>query len=144
MAELINVQIEQRFKVSKEKLWKAITDVEEMRQWFFENIPDFKAEIGFKIQFDVDAGERHFLHIWEITEVEPQKSIVYDWRYGGYLGTSELRMEIREEEEGVCLKLSHKEQEEFSANVPEFSAENCQQGWEYFIKERLVDYLSNK
>ncbi len=36
--------VEQFFNRSIESVWKAITEVEQMRQWFFENIPEFKRE----------------------------------------------------------------------------------------------------
>ena len=46
------------------RLWHALTDAQVMRQWFFDNIPDFKPEVGFTTEFMVDAGERQFLHQW--------------------------------------------------------------------------------
>ena len=32
------------------KVWKAITDKDEMKQWYFD-LKDFKAEVGFEFQF---------------------------------------------------------------------------------------------
>ncbi len=46
--------VEQVFNVPASKVWKAITNVVEMRHWFFDNIPDFKPEIGFT--FDGEMG----------------------------------------------------------------------------------------
>ena len=43
----------------------------------FNNIEDFKPKVGFKTRFNVKSEERNFLHLWEITEVDPFKKIVY-------------------------------------------------------------------
>ena len=36
--------VEQFFNTSIKIIWKAITDITEMRQWFFNNIDDFFVE----------------------------------------------------------------------------------------------------
>jgi hypothetical protein len=41
------VVVEQGFDRSASAVWDAITKIGEMRKWYFENIPDFKAEVGF-------------------------------------------------------------------------------------------------
>jgi len=57
------VIVSQNFSQSLETVWNAITDVALMRQWFFDNIPDFKAEVGFQTKFNVKALSRDFLHL---------------------------------------------------------------------------------
>ena len=59
------------FGVSPDDLWDAITQLNQMTQWFFENIPDFKPEVGFKTSFIVESGNRQFNHLWE-----PSKEIL--------------------------------------------------------------------
>ena len=73
--------VEQTFKTSTKTIWNAITKVDLMRQWFFNNIEDFKPEVGFKTQFNVQSEERNFLHLWEIIEVDPFKKIVYNLNF---------------------------------------------------------------
>jgi hypothetical protein len=63
------IVVEQNFDRSVSDVWNAITDVGEMRGWFFDNIPDFKAEVGFRTQFLVESTDRSLLHLWEVTEV---------------------------------------------------------------------------
>ncbi|MHA1916673.1 MAG: SRPBCC family protein, partial [Promethearchaeota archaeon] len=72
--------VEQFFNASIESVWNAITNVDQMRQWYFENIPSFKAEVEFETQFNVQSQERNFLHMWKVTEVVPMKKIVYNWK----------------------------------------------------------------
>ena len=65
--------VEQHFEKTMNVVWKAITEPDQMTKWFFENIPDFKPEVGFKTQFNVQSGERNFFHLWEIIDVDQGK-----------------------------------------------------------------------
>lgn len=47
------VIVEQSFNTPIEVLWNAITEIDQMRQWLFENIPAFKPEVGFETQFNI-------------------------------------------------------------------------------------------
>ena len=140
----LTIIIEQVLDHQAPRVWNAITQLDEMKFWFFENIPEFKAEVGFKTQFNVDAGERSFLHVWEILEVVPQQKIVYDWRYEGYAGAGIVTFEIVEESSKVRMKLTAEGMETFPQDIPEFSRDSCLGGWNYFIKVRLVAYLTSK
>lgn len=134
--------VEQIFNVPIIRVWKAITIKEEMVQWFFDNIPDFKAEVGFKTQFNIKAPSRDFLHLWEVVEVIPLKKIVINWKYEDCKGDSLVTMELEEANEGTKLILTTEVIEDFDDTYPEFKRESCVGGWNYFIKERLSDYLS--
>ena len=70
-----DVEIGQKFDVSLPTLWKAITQLDQMKQWFFTNIPTFKAEVGFQTTFKVENEGRVFHHIWTITEVKEDHKI---------------------------------------------------------------------
>lgn len=135
------VIVEQFYNVAKHKVWSAITNVDEMRLWFFDNIPAYKAEVGFKTQFLIQVGKRKFTHLWEITEVIPEQKITYNWKYKEYPGDAFVTFELFEEEEKVRLRLTMVVTEDFPDHVPEFSWDSCSQGWKYFIIERLKDYL---
>jgi len=135
---------EQEFDSTVLRLWRAITDVEEMRQWFFDSIPDFKAEVGFETRFMVDAGERQFMHEWKIIEVQYLKLIKYQWTYEDYNGIGFVTFQISVDNERIMLKVISEGLDTFRPKVPEFSRENCQGGWDYFIKERLKCYLAKQ
>lgn len=81
------VIVEQLFNKSIIEVWSAITEAEQMRQWFFENIPAFEAKEGFEISFNVQANGRDYLHLWKITEVIPQKKRLLT------VGSTEIMME---------------------------------------------------
>lgn len=135
--------VEQIFDKPVNDVWKAITDVDQMKLWFFENIPDFKAEVGFKTQFNVEAPSRDFMHLWTISEVIPNRKIVCNWKYEGLQGSSFVTFELFEKEEQTKLVLSTKVVEDFDGSIPEFERESGVEGWTYFIKNRLAEYLKN-
>jgi len=137
-----DVIVTQQFSVSIRELWKALTEHHQMIQWFFENIPCFKPEVGFKTQFLVKNEERKFTHIWEIVEVIENQKIVYNWTYEEYKGEGLVFFELQENENGSLLTLTNKWIGEFPQNIPEFSRESCLGGWEYFINVRLKEYLT--
>jgi uncharacterized protein YndB with AHSA1/START domain len=135
--------IEQVFDSTVQKVWEAITDPHQMRQWFFEQMGSFKAEVGFSTEFDVSFDGKHFIHQWNVTEVVPQKRIAYDWRYAGYSGVSTVTWELTSENRQCKLELTVEGLESFPQEIPEFTRASCMQGWTFFIGERLKKFLEN-
>lgn len=134
------VVVIQTFEAPVETLWRAITEIGRMRQWYFEALPSFRPEVGFRTRFRVISGGRSFTHLWEITCVEPRKRIAYRWRYEEYPGEGRVEFELSEGE-STRLKLTNHGLESFPDGIPEFSRENCRAGWEYFIQDRLKAYV---
>ncbi|WP_046758328.1 SRPBCC family protein [Kordia jejudonensis] len=135
------VIVSQRFTQSAAVVWKAITDVTQMRQWFFENIPDFNPEVGFQIAFNVKAPSRDFLHLWTITEVIPHRKVVYNWKYKNLQGDSFVTFKLDSIDNKTKLTLTTTVIKDFPDEVPEFKRESCEAGWQYFINERLVAFV---
>lgn len=54
-----------------------------------------------------------------------------------------VTFELLEKQKEVTLKLSLTITEDFPSDIPEFTRDSCQQGWNYFIGERLKEYLEN-
>ena len=133
--------VEQTFDVTSEDVWKAITNVDLMRLWFFDNIPSFKPKVGFETQFNVHNQGRDFLHLWRVTEVIPNKVISYNWKYEGYTGDSNVSFELLIQNGKTLIRLTHQVMESFDQSIPEFTRDSCLQGWEYFIQERLYNFL---
>ena len=133
--------VEQTFNCNVKTVWDAITNIHKMRNWFFNTIEDFKPEVGFKTKFNVTTENRSFMHLWHIVEVEPFKKIVYNWKYEEYVGDSFVHFEIFELNNQTLLKVSAIATEPFPKNIPEFTADSCRNGWNYFIKNSLKEYL---
>lgn len=136
--------VEQVFSAPRTVVWKAITDKDQMRQWFFEPITDFEPEVGFETEFDVQCEGQNYPHQWKVTEVLPEKKITYDWRYGGYPGNSTVTWELSETPDGTRLKLAHEGHETFPQDNPVFSRESGEAGWSYFIHESLKAFLEKR
>ena len=113
-----------------------------MRQWYFEQIEDFRPEVGFETQFDIEVGDRIFRQQWKVTEVVPGKSITYSWEYAGFPGLGSTEWKLSETGEGTRLVLVSTGIESFSQDIPEFTRESGQAGWEYFIQQRLPSILN--
>ena len=135
--------VEQTFNASINDVWNAITMVGQMKQWFFENIESFKPEVGFETQFNVQSQNRNFLHLWKLTEVVSMKKITYSWKYGGIPGDSFVVFELVEQNDQTKLRLTHTVMESFPEDIPEFSRQSGIEGWNYFIRKSLKEFLES-
>lgn len=140
----IPIIVEQQFNVPANVLWDAITKLDQMKKWFFDNIPHFRPEVGFQTTFVVDAGERKFTHQWTIIKAVPNKKISYDWTYAECEGECVVTFEVFEEGNNSSLRLTAAGLETFPDDFPEFTRESGEAGWEYFIKQNLKKYLDQK
>lgn len=137
------IVVEQTFTVSIPELWRAITELNRMTKWFFENIESFEPRVGFETSFTVKNENRIFTHLWRITEVKPKESITYNWRYEGYVGNSFVTFKSSEYEKGSKLTLICQVTEDFPQDIEEFKRESCIGGWNWFIRKRLKEYVEN-
>lgn len=132
--------IEKTIEATADKLWQALTDPDQMRQWFFENIPDFKPEVGFETRFPVVSNSKTFTHVWEVTEARPNEKISYRWRYLEYDGDSVVHFKINSSGTNTDLKLTLEILKDFPQDIAEFKRESGIAGWNYFL-DRLKIYL---
>ena len=139
-----SIIVEQIYSAPIAVVWKAIIEKDQMRRWFFEPMMDFKPEVGFETQFDVQVEGQNYPHQWKVTEVVPEKRIAYDWRYGGYPGNSSVTWELSETPDGTKLKLTHKGIETFPQDDPIFSRESGEAGWGCFLHESLKAFLERQ
>ena len=137
------IVVEQTYDAPIEVVWKAITDKDQMRQWFFKPMTEFEPEIGFETQFDVRCEGKDYLHLWKVTDVVPQKRISYQWRYGGYPGDSSVTWELSEGRDGTKLLLTHAGHETIQGD-PIFSRESGVAGWSYFLHDSLKAFLEER
>lgn len=134
--------VEERFDCPLREVWAAITEVDQMQQWFFSQIPSFVPQIGFETEFIVQVEDRSFTHLWRISELELFSKIKYQWSYKEYIGDSTLSFELTEEKSQTRLKVSAEVLEDFPDDIPEFTRESAIAGWNYLIKESLKGYLA--
>ena len=87
------VVLERSFNAPVARVWKALTDADEMRIWYFD-LKEFKPEVGFEFEFTVEHEGKKDRHRCKITEVIPQKKLAYTWRYQGHEGDSLVTFEL--------------------------------------------------
>jgi len=134
--------IERIFDAPVERVWKALTDKEQMKQWYFD-LAEFKPEPGFEFSFEGGKDDRSYLHLCKITDVIPLKKLRYSWRYQGYDGISFVTFELFGEGSKTRLILTHEGLETFPYNNPDFAKENFAQGWSHIIGISLKEFLEN-
>lgn len=133
--------IERTFNASADKVWKAITDAEQMKQWYFD-LPDFKPETGYKFEFWGEDGCNKFLHLCEVTEVVEGKKLSHSWRYDGYPGDSSVTWELFSEGDKTRVVLTHTGLETFDGeNHPSFRRENFIAGWTDIVGRSLKEFV---
>jgi len=126
-----------------DRVWKAITDKEDMKQWYFD-LENFEPKPGFKFQFYGGTEEHQYLHLCEIKEVIPNQKLSYSWRYDGYPGDSLVTFELFEEGERTRVKLTHEGLETFPADNPDFAKGNFVEGWNQLIGTSIKTYVEKK
>lgn len=135
--------IEQTYQASSEIVWKALTDKDEMKLWYFE-FQDFKPEVGFEFQFQGGPAEdRQYLHICKITEVINGKKLAYSWSYEGYEGNTLVTFELYPEGDRTRLKLTHEGLDTFPASNLDFARKSFEEGWTWIIGTSLKEFMEN-
>jgi uncharacterized protein YndB with AHSA1/START domain len=135
--------IERTFNAPLNKVWKAITNKDDMKKWYFD-LPEFKPEVGFEFQFTGGKDDRQYLHLCKVTEVEKEKKLTYSWRYDGYEGNSFVTFELFREGNQTRLKLTHAGLETFPKENPDFAPSNFAEGWTHITGTSLKDFLEKK
>ncbi len=136
--------IERTYNAPIEKVWKAITDKDDMKQWYFD-LAAFEPKVGFEFSFEGGDENKTYVHLCTITEVIPGKKLTYSWRYEGHEGNSFVTFELFDEGSATTrLKLTHTGLETFPASNPSFAKENFAMGWNHIIGTSLKDFAEKK
>jgi len=136
------VIIERTLSAPVAKVWKALTDVNQMRQWYFD-LKDFKPEVGFEFEFVVEHEGNTYHHLCRVIEVIPQKKIAYTWRYKGEPGDSLVTIELFAEGDKTRLKLRHSGIETFP-KTPAYTRQNFEAGWTAIIGSDLKEFVEKR
>ncbi|MFA6481534.1 MAG: SRPBCC domain-containing protein [Bacteroidales bacterium] len=135
------IVVERIFDATVLTVWTAITDQQEMKKWYFD-LAEFKAEKGFTFRFlGGPDGKEPYVHLCEVIEVIPQKSLTYSWRYEGYTGISFVTFVLVEQEGKTFLRLIHRGIDTFPKENPDLAINNFIEGWNQIINSSLLAYL---
>ncbi|HEY8968797.1 MAG TPA: SRPBCC domain-containing protein [Puia sp.] len=132
--------IERTYNAPVAKVWKAITDKDQMKQWYFD-LSAFEARPGFRFSF---PGQGHkgeqYIHHCEVREAIPNKKLSYSWAYEHYEGSSVVTFELFEEGSQTRLRLTHEGLETFPKH-PDFAPESFAAGWTELIGKNLKTFV---
>ena len=137
------IVVERVYQSPIARVWKALTNREEMRQWYF-NLSDFKPEVGFRFEFMGGTPQKQYKHLCEITEVIPPNKLTYSWRYEGYAGISYVSFELFEQGEETLLRLTHTGIDSFPKENPDMAIGSFRKGWDHIVNISLKEYLEGK
>lgn len=135
------IVIEQIINAPIERVWKAITDKDDMKKWYFD-LPEFKPEVGFEFQFDGGPDDRVYTHLCRITEVVPGRKLTHSWSYKGYEGKSFVTFELFSEGAKTRVRLTHSGLETFPP-LADFAKNNFVQGWTAIIGKNLPQFVES-
>jgi uncharacterized protein YndB with AHSA1/START domain len=121
------VVLERTFNAPVARVWQALTDVEQMRQWYFE-LKEFRPEVGFEFEFIVEHEGMKYHHLCRVTEADPPRKIAYTWRYKDEDGNSLVTFELTPAGGKTKLRLTHEGLETFPSTAS-FARKNFEAGW---------------
>lgn len=132
--------IERTYAAPVSAVWQAITDREQMKQWYFD-LEAFRPEVGFEFQFSGKGNEgQHYLHLCKVLEVVTERKLSYSWRYEGYPGSSIVTFELFPEGDHTRLRLTHSGLETFPP-MADFAKESFAAGWTELIGSLLKKFV---
>jgi uncharacterized protein YndB with AHSA1/START domain len=136
-----SVIVERLFHAPADKVWRAITEPEQMRKWFFPTIGEFKAEVGFETEADSGCDGKVHRHLWKVTEVVPGRKVAYSWGYPDVPGSSVVAWELFPEGGKTRLRLTHTGLDTFEPEKnPRYARGNFLGGWTHFAG-RLKEFV---
>lgn len=133
------VVVERTLNAPIARVWKALTDANQMRQWYFD-LKEFKPQVGFEFEFVVEHEGNRYHHLCQVTDVVPQKKIAYSWRYKGEPGDSLVTFELFGEENKTRVKVTHTGIETFP-KTPAYARKNFENGWTTIIGTELKQFV---
>ncbi len=135
--------IEQKVNAPAERVWKALTDRNEMNIWYFD-IPDFVLKEGAVFNFYEPGEERKYHHQAEILEIIPEKKLKHTWFYPEFSEQkTTVTWEIFQDGENTFVRLTHENVNAFNDLGENFSEKAFTEGWTQIIEHSLKRYLEN-
>lgn len=137
----IPIIVQYKVNAPVEKVWKALTDKEEMKSWYF-NITDFELEVGKQFNF-YEPGEAHkYHHQGEILEIVPNRKLKHTWSYPDFTEEKTVvTWELLQKEDETVITLIHENIDNFKDLGEYFSRKSFAEGWSGIINQSMKPYL---
>jgi uncharacterized protein YndB with AHSA1/START domain len=125
---------------SVSRVWKALTDKDELKQWCFE-MEAFQPEVGFEFRFYGEKDGYKFLHLCKVLEVEVEKKMKWLWSYKDVSGDTYVTFELFPQGNKTKLRLSHEGLEKLPQDE-NYAKQNFAEGWNMILGRLLPKHLS--
>lgn len=125
---------------SVSRVWKALTDKDELKQWCFE-MEAFQPEVGFEFRFYGEKDGYKFLHLCKVLEVEVEKKMKWLWSYKDVSGDTYVTFELFPQGNKTKLRLSHEGLEKLPQDE-NYAKQNFAEGWNMILGQLLPKHLS--
>jgi uncharacterized protein YndB with AHSA1/START domain len=136
-----NVVVKEKINAPVEKVWDAITNKEQMKNWYFD-IPDFELGVHSEFNFYEPGSEEKYHHHSEILEIIPNEKFKHTWSYPEFSKEKTIvRWELEPDGNATLVTLTHKGLENFEHLGKEFQKSSFEQGWNEIVKENLKNFL---
>jgi uncharacterized protein YndB with AHSA1/START domain len=119
--DVATIEFNRRFEASPERVWKALTDPEELRSWLSEDAT-FEGPSGGAVSLDFGDGG---LITGAVQTWDPPKRLSYTWVFPDG-AESQLTFELSPDGDGTILRLTHE-------RVPAETALGYTPGWHAFL-----------
>lgn len=136
-----NVVFKQKVSASAEKVWSALTDKLQMKEWYFD-IPDFELGVHKEFNFFEPGSENKYHHHCEILEIIPHQKLKHTWTYPELSKEKTIvKWELEGEDDGTVVKLTHKGLENLAHLGNDFQKKSFTNGWTEIIGKNLKEFV---
>lgn len=136
-----NVVIKQRVNAPIDKVWSAITDRSQMKDWYFD-IPDFGTDLQTQFSFYENDGENKHQHHGEILEVIPKEKLKHTWSYPQISKDRTIvKWNLQDEGDKTLVILTHKGLENFEHLGEDFSKDSFDKAWTEIVSIKLKNFI---
>jgi len=138
-----NVIVKQKVNATVDKVWNAITDRSQMKEWYFD-IPDFELKNHNEFNFYEPGNQQKYHHHGEILEIIPEQKLKHSWCYPEFSKEKTIvKWELKPEGNSTMVTLTHKGLENFEHLGDEFSKKSFEQGWKEIVGDSLKKFIEN-
>jgi uncharacterized protein YndB with AHSA1/START domain len=134
-----SLEFQQVYDAPIQRVWRALTNEEEMHAWYFAQLQQFRPLVGFEFVFANDGSP--YQKEWRVTRVEEGRLLAHSWVYKGYPGSSEVIFKLFDEGGKTRLKLTHTGLASFPQD-PHFARNRFEDGCRQILGSNLKDHLA--
>jgi uncharacterized protein YndB with AHSA1/START domain len=132
----MNIEITQRIDAAPERVFRALTDADELTRWFASSAEsDARTGGDFVLRFEFDDESKNHTYAGQYDEIVPMERVRYPWN--GRFGDTTVEFVLRPADGGTELTLIHSGWTE----AAEEARQMHEQGWAFFL-DNLERYLT--